>query len=754
MRVGKTTPRSLKRADKCCMADCLVGDIASIIYNSSDYYILSFAVLDRQAPVKVKGSLHGLVQAMVGTPLKLIGEWKTHSKYGREFMLTTWEPWASTTLQVSRFIQYCVPGGSDGRVVGEIVKRYDMETYGWLTDHPAEVQKETFPDVSQESLDRVVLGWGRMLAQRDMSTLLGSGGLTATEIQMSLARFGMEAKSIILENPYRLMEVGRISFSKVDTLALKLGVVSKDPRRIQGALLWALYEASKQGHLYLGLGDMSMQIGDLMHREHMTPLALGPDPFKSYSDATEVLLEQKSVVLDPNAGLYLPSLYRYERDSAALITAVSMKSDLKVDLQSFLEEYEKAQHIKFSDDQRKTVEMLGQHRVLVIAGLPGTGKTTVLRASVRLFEEAKLSFALMAPTGIAAKRLSTVTGQPASTVHRLLRYDGESWVRNANNRFVVDAIILDEASMLDQELLYRLLSALRPETRLVFVGDDAQLPSVGPGNVLRELLDCDKIPHVRLTKIFRQAAKGEIITNSHRIYSGQLPDLDDKDPKSEFRFIRCSDEHKIAELIVKMAVKLKSQGVNFQVLSPRHDGVVGVIALNELLRDALNPEGPMEWSRGKIKFRKGDRLMIVQNDYKLEVYNGDVGKLSEIGKSNLLVKIHGTGGSLDRDVPFDVDTAMSKLRLAYAITAHKSQGSEFDTIIMPITRSQGQLLQRNLLYTAITRARKRVWLIGEDLAVQRAVENNKVVRRNTIFSKALTASSLLGVDPEHGPVSG
>jgi exodeoxyribonuclease V alpha subunit len=381
--------------------------------------------------------------------------------------------------------------------------------------------------------------------------------------------------------------------------------------------------------------------------------------------------------------------------------------------------------------------------------LPGTGKTTVLRASVRLFEEAKLTFALMAPTGIAAKRLSAVTGHSATTVHRALKYDGDSWGYHSNNRYVVDAVVLDEASMLDQELLFRLLSALRPETRIVFVGDDAQLPSVGPGNVLREMIECDEVPHVRLTEIFRQSVKGEIVTNSHRINSGKLPDLSTQNSDSEFRFVRCPDEDRIAELIVQMASKLKARDANFQVLSPKYDGAIGVTRLNERLRDVLNPEGPMEWVRGKTRFRKGDRLMVIQNDYELNVYNGDVGKLDTISNDGLLVKIHGVGDRIpDTMVPFKSEIAATKLRLAYCITAHKSQGSEFDTIIMPITRSQGRMLQRNLLYTAVTRARKRVWLIGEEIAVQKAVENNKVIRRNTIFSRAITAALKAGVQPE------
>jgi exodeoxyribonuclease V alpha subunit len=297
---------------------------------------------------------------------------------------------------------------------------------------------------------------------------------------------------------------------------------------------------------------------------------------------------------------------------------------------------------------------------------------------------------------------------------------------------------VDEVSMVDQELLFRLLSALRPETMVVLVGDDAQLPSVGPGNVLRELIECKAVPSVRLTQIFRQSEKGEIVGNSHRINRGEMITFGDPKDDTEFKFVRMGDEKRILDLIVEMAAKLKGRDANFQVLSPKHDGTVGVTNLNERLRDRLNPEGPKEWKKGDLHFRLGDRLMVIRNDYQLGVYNGDVGKLVQIYRDSLIVKIHGIGdGGLDMEVEFDAEAAVEKLRLAYAITVHKSQGSEFDTIILPIVRSQGRMLQRNLLYTAITRAKKRVWLLGDELAVQQSIANNKVIRRNTALAKAL-----------------
>jgi exodeoxyribonuclease V alpha subunit len=720
------------------MSESIVGSVYSVVYNSDDYYILNFDEGDRN--VKAKGNVYGLIQLYPGVPIQFVGKWERNQKFGREFHIQTWKPWAEDDQGVRNFLRLCIDGFNDYKIVDAVVGHYGLNTFEELTKNPKSVL-EVVADVGAESLERAVLGWERALAQRDLSALLTKGGLGSLEIQAAMALFGMDAAKVVAENPFRLMEVPGIPFLKVDKLAGELGVGPNDPRRIRGAVLWALQEASKQGHLYLPKNELQPQVSELLLQQEnlRAPLPLGDEPAKAYNGAVLQLVKSKAVVFDQDAGIYLPSLYRFERMAADLLSKLLVESKLDLDHEVFLSSYERANKIQLSEAQRHAILLLLTHGLVVITGLPGTGKTTVLRAVVRLLEEAKLDFHLMAPTGIAAKRLSSVTGHEASTIHRALKFDGKVWGLNESNRFITDAVVLDEASMMDQELLYRLLAAIRPGTRLVLVGDDAQLPSVGPGNVLRELLDCAPVPHVRLTEIFRQSVKGEIVTSSHKINSGKMPDLSANNTESEFRFVRLSDEEEIVRLIVAMAVKLKARDSNFQVLSPKYEGVVGVDNLNEKLRDALNPEGPMEFVKGQQRFRRGDRLMVVQNDYDLGVYNGDVGKLWEIGREGVVVKIHGMGDVQDQLVPFKSNVASTKLRLAYAITAHKSQGSEFDTIIMPIVKSQGRMLQRNLLYTAVTRAKKRVWLIGEETAIQKAVDNNKVVKRNTILSKAVQA---------------
>lgn len=736
--------------------DSISGYIDRVVYNNGDFYILGMTTQDSDPPVAkrmetAKGNLFGLSQIKRDVPIRLLGRWIRHPKYGRQFSIQSWEPWAQDSAGVALFLNLCIPGFTDVALAHAVAGKWGLETFEVLSE-PQKILDASL-GIETERLSEALLGWAQSAATRRLSTVLKDGGLTSAEIQMAIKRFGVEAAQIITENPYRLMEIPSSNFAKIDAFAMQLGFKPNDPRRIEGAVLWALYEESRQGHLFVRRGDLPKIVPTLIRKNEMLDLRLDSDPEAAFMEVCAKLVGQKAVLLDPEAGLYLPDYHRYERESAQILATMLKPSTLQFDPAPFIEDYERSNQITLSEAQRQVVTSLAHHHVLTLTGLPGTGKTTAVRALVRLLEETRTSFALMAPTGIAAKRMASVTGHPASTIHRALHYDGMSWGYGEFNKFIVDAVIVDEMSMVDQELFFRLLSALREDTMLVLVGDDAQLPSVGPGNVLRELVECPAIPHVRLTQIFRQSAKGAIVLNSHRINRGEMPILVTPEKETEFKFVRLGHEDRITDLVVEMAAKLKARDANFQVLSAKYDGVVGVDNLNERLRDRLNPAGdsPNEWSQGSLRFRLGDRLMVVRNDYNLGVYNGDVGKLIDIDREEkeLLVKIFGMGDNgLDLEVSFSYGLAMEKLRLAYAVTVHKSQGSEFDTVILPIVRTQGRMLQRNLLYTAVTRARKKVWLIGEETAIQRAVENNKIIRRNTVLSKAITSQVAASLERE------
>jgi len=708
-------------------------------FNIFDFFVTAWKEVPAANKTTCKGNLYGLVQIDRDTPLRLTGEWVADKKFGRQFNVHGWQPFAKSRDDVRAFLNYSVDGFIDFPLCNRIAEAFGTDAYDVLTNDPKKVLALTgFED---SKLDAAVAGWHRMLAARDLSGLLSAGGFRPFEISAVMGHFGLEAAEVIKDNPYRLLSIPWFSFEKVDKLARSRGVKTNDPRRVEGAVLWILGSSGSQGHLYIRRGDMPQAIA----AKRITP----PLPEGGVPEAIERLVESEAVVLDEEAGLYLPLPYHYERESARILARMRTPGNLKTDAAAFLAEYEKSHQIELSEAQREAVERFTDNRVLVLTGLPGTGKTTVVKTFVRLFEELKLSFSLMAPTGIAAKRLSQVTGHEASTIHRGLRYNGSEWGYDKQNRYVVDVVIVDEMSMVDQELFYRLVSALRPETMLVLVGDDAQLPSVGAGNVLKELVACKDIANVHLTQIFRQSERSDIVVNSHRINRGEMPEFTDPKGNSEFKFVRMSDTDRITRFVVEMAAKLKAQDANFQVLTAMYAGGVGVDNLNEMLRERLNPPGgQMEWKQGNLHFRVGDRLMVVKNDYERDVYNGDVGKLVRIYDKSLVVRIHNAGYFGDVEVEFPSSQVEEKLRLAYAVTVHKSQGNEFDTIVLPIVKKQGRMLQRNLLYTGITRARKRVWLVGEEAAIFQAVQNDKVVRRNTALSRVISDNLAAGVVPE------
>jgi exodeoxyribonuclease V alpha subunit len=733
------------------------GHVGRIIHRGEKFFVFSFEV-DHADPdvsdkhITVSGHLYGLLQVMPGVPIQFVGDWIRHPKFGRQFSPYGWFPWATHDHGVERFLSECIDGFADMQIVEMLVRNFGTLLFDKLTDEPQQVLNLVPDDRASPQrmlLETAVLRWNEARALSNLSIFLQDYDMSEDVIRAVFQRFGTDAIEMISDNPYRLVAVDGFAFAKADKLAGRIGIGRLDPRRMDGAVLWILKKEAQQGHLSVRRGDFVHLLASLAQSEQVA--GFEGDNLQAQLMAAVTRLEAANLVkVDPTVGVYQPDLYRFEREGAEKLAKFLTPSKIDVDLLTFLDDYERSNQIDLSDAQREAVQKLVESRVLALTGLPGTGKTTLIRAMVRLFKQAGMSFLLMAPTGIAAKRLGAVTGESAGTIHRMFGYDGQSWDFNGRNKYGVAAVIVDEMSMVDQELFYRVLDALHPETLLVLVGDDAQLPSVGPGNVLRELISSPKMPHVRLTQIFRQTEQSEIVLASHKINKGESPALDGK---KEFQFVLITDEDRIVDFIVAAAVKLKARDANFQVLSPKYDGTIGVHNLNDQIRDKLNPLlGQKQWKAGKLNFREGDRVMVVRNDYKLNVYNGDMGKLISIDKDSLKVRVHGVGaGAVDTQIDIPKSQAVTMLRLAYAITVHKSQGSEFDTVLMPIVKSQGRMLQRNLFYTAITRAKKKVWLLGDNAAVFKAIGNDRVLQRNTVFSRAITEAmtALAGVGPLH-----
>jgi exodeoxyribonuclease V alpha subunit len=456
--------------------------------------------------------------------------------------------------------------------------------------------------------------------------------------------------------------------------------------------------------------------------------------------------------------IYLSHQFKYEAGIANSLSSVLVSPALVVNgLEGIISDFEKRHNIALSDEQKQALLMIQQSRGCVITGFPGTGKTTIISAFVHIFEECKLNYVLLSPTGIAAKRLSQVTNRPASTIHRALGYkkDG-TWEFHSGNKYCVDAIIIDEMSMVDSATFYSLVSALLPTTQIIMVGDPAQLPSVNSGSVLSNLSNTKVLPHVSLTKIYRQGKTSDIITVAHSILKNEDVSFGfDKD--SEFIVLPMPQSDVLPE-VKKLCVRLRDLRKNFQVIAPMYDGSLGVNSLNMELRAVLNSI-PEEQRKSHIKnfdvgLCEGDRVMVIKNDYERFIYNGDVGKIHSIDlkADQVEVKIFNwidnssTGSKFtDHIFTFSVEEAKNMLRVAYACTAHKVQGQEFDYVVLPMTNQYGAMLYKNLIYTAITRARKKVFVIGDVSALNRGISSIRDLNRNSNLSKFVDTSYDLAV---------
>lgn len=735
------------------MIEELTGSVERITYYNAEngYSVLrikpergNLAGVNRDGLVTVTGNLPELSP---GERLKLQGNWINHPKHGRQFQVETCEQRLPATVAgIRRYLGSGLVKGIGPRLAERIVARFGVETLDVIENQPERLLE--VPDIGAKRTRLIRLAWEEQKQVKEIMLFLHGYGISTNLAVKIYKQYGEEALAVIQVDPYRLArDIYGVGFKTADRLAQLMGLPLDHPGRIEAGVIYSLNQLSDDGHVYapqhqlVNLAAALLEVStemivlaierlrqmDRICLEHLERTA------STQSFARQVT-ELQAPYADP--AIYLTPYYHSEVGVAERLSTLhySLPSRLSDLPPSFL-----PLDTQLSQEQQKAVHIALNHPVSVLTGGPGTGKTTTIRALIAALELGRKKYALASPTGRAAKRMAEATGRPASTLHRLLGFKpGEGFKFNAENPLPLDLLVVDEASMLDLLLMNTLLKALQPGTHLVLVGDVDQLPSVGAGDVLRDIIRSDLVPVTRLGVIFRQAAGSHIITNAHRINDGKLPIF--PEDSQEFFLFPAEDAEKAAQWVQEVVCERipKKFGLDplndIQVLAPMYRGPAGVDALNVRLQAVLNPPANHKSEKdlfGQI-FRSDDKLMQLRNDYDKEVYNGDIGRLLSLDMVDhrLIVDFDG------RPVEYDWSEA-DQLTHAYAVSVHKAQGSEFPAIVIPIITSHYLMLQRNLLYTAITRARRLCVLVGGRRAISIAVGNNKVAQRCTALDQRL-----------------
>ena len=684
--------------------------------------------------VKVKGyndlvTLVGnLLEVPVGSVLLCRGEWKVDKCYGSQFVAATWEETMPATVYgIEKYLGSGLVKGIGPRFARAIVQRFGTETIDIIETEIERLYE--VPNIGRKRVAKIRESWEKQKDIKNVMLFLQGYGVSTAYAAKIYREYGKESIDKVRENPYRLADdIWGIGFKTADGIAAKMGYEKEDPRRCRSGILYTLGQLSDEGHVYAGEEQLVKTAGQLLEAGET-----------AIRDTLAGMLQAEDLILDKDA-IYLPPFYHAECGTSRRLRDLAESTgrslfDGLFDPSSLTAET----GIEYDEVQLAAIRQAVTSKVMVLTGGPGTGKTTTTQGIIAALKKAGLRVLLAAPTGRAAKRMSEATGMEAKTIHRLLEYNPQDgYKRNDENPLEGDALIVDECSMIDILLMNNLLKAVPVGMRLVFVGDIDQLPSVGAGNVLRDIIDSQRIPVVRLVRIFRQAQKSRIVMNAHTINQGRFPDTSNG-RDTDFFFMREDDPERAAETIVRLVKErlpraYRESPDRIQVLTPMQRGVVGAANLNLLLQQALNPSGP-SLGRGGYTYRQGDRVMQLRNNYAKEVFNGDQGYIREVDTEDRMLTVDFDGKKVEYDV-----TELDELTLAYATTIHKAQGSEYPIVVMPVLMTHFVMLQRNLIYTGITRAKKICVLIGATKALAYAVRNVSVLKRNTRLRERLNPS--------------
>ena len=760
----------------------LDGSVENIVFRNEDnqYTVARFRLNDagrlfRDDLTTIVGVLPGI---HVGELLSVEGEWENDPKYGRQLHVATYIQRLPASVEgMTRYLSSGLIKGIGPKKAKLIVDHFGEQTLAIIEQQPERLSE--VKGIGTKDRDEIIKAWSEQSEIKELHLFLQTHEVSINVATRVYKQYGKESIKIIRENPYQLeKDVQGIGFRTADEIAVKLGLPFDSVPRLATGLKYVLAQAANEdGHCFLFEHDLMYRASDIlkvpqealpagiaqlqqegeifvekppvslpsMNGSHATPQVVHDDvPDDSWYGEVEEQKPQNSIYFGPfwhaeNGCVRI--LRQLMRETSVLPVTTQKQWDAVFTL------LKQKRDMHLTERQREAVQMSYSQKVSILTGGPGTGKSTSIRALLMLLRQRKVEVAMAAPTGRAAKRLAEATGFGAKTLHRLLEYapHDNTYQRNEVNPLPYQFVIVDEFSMVDILLFYNLLKALPKDAHLLLVGDADQLPSVGPGNVLRDLLRSDAIPTVRLTELFRQAQQSKIIVNAHRINAGQMPNTK-VEATSDFFFMAEEDPIRAQQLILDLVQRRLPARYHFnpmtdiQVLAPMYKGPVGVLSLNEELQARLNPHAIAQVEWGGNVLRVGDKVMQIRNNYDKGVFNGDVGWIRAINRENATVKVEFVEEAGPLYVSYEFHE-LDELTLAYATTIHKSQGSEYPAIIVPLVVQHRMLLQRNLLYTAITRAKRFCVLVGQPYALEMAVRNDRVALRNTGLAERLLALS-------------
>lgn len=732
--------------------ETVTGYVSHIVYRNSDNGYTVFHIEHDDGEVTCVGSLNYINE---GELLEIQGEYVNHNVYGKQLKISHYkvkEP--EDIVSIERYLGSGAVKGVGAALAGRIVKKFKEDTFRIIEEEPERLAE--IKGISERKAQEIASQLEEKKDMRKAMIYLQKYGISTKLAAKIYQYYGMKVYKVLEENPYQLADnIEGIGFKTADEIASKIGIHTDSDYRIRSGLFYTLQQAVGEGHVYLPQ--------NILLRRANALLGVDPEDIEKY--IMDLCIERKTVMkeVDEEIRIYPAHYYYLELNTAKMLNDLDIDCQMPEDMmEKRLKRVEQKEKIELDPMQHRAVIEAIKHGLLILTGGPGTGKTTTINTMIQFFESEGMSILLAAPTGRAAKRMTEATGYEAQTIHRLLEVSGNpeeensvgGFLRNRENPLETDVIIIDEMSMVDLNLMHALLSAVIPGTRLILVGDVDQLPSVGPGSVLKDIIRSEKFHVVTLTKIFRQAGESDIVVNAHKINAGEPVTIDNK--SRDFFFLKRQDANTIISVVITLIQKklpryVQADPNEIQVMTPTRKGLLGVERLNVILQQYLNPSDSQKTEKeinGRL-FREGDKVMQIKNNYQLEwevstrfgltvdkgigVFNGDMGVIDEINEYTETVIVEYDEG---RKVKYGYDMT-DELELAYAITVHKSQGSEYPAVIIPLLPGPKLLYNRNLLYTAVTRAKKCLTIVGSELTFQEMIENKSEQGRFTSLDERI-----------------